>query len=276
MNEPTSHFEIRLPSPPSLPLVVHVPHASTTIPPEYRSSFALNDRGLATELLLMTDRYTDELGASALELGGTMFVNRVSRLVMDPERFPEDSDEPMARLGMGAVYVSRQDGSPLRRPDFSRGDREAVMASLYWPYHRALEELVAQYVEEFGCCLIVDLHSYPEEARPYEDRSRARPAICVGSDEFHGDASLFERWSGCIRAAGLDVAANTPFAGSLVPSRFYGGDARVRSLMIELRRDLYMDEATGEKSPGFESARSLVRSLLALATERCTKMKGEQ
>ena len=32
------------------------------------------------------------------------------RLVMDPERFPDDRDEAMAAKGMGAVYVSTSDG----------------------------------------------------------------------------------------------------------------------------------------------------------------------
>jgi N-formylglutamate deformylase len=267
------YFEVRPPSSPlSLPLVVHVPHASTEIPPKYRASLAVNDRGLATELRLMTDRYTDELGAAATELGATMFVNRVSRLVMDPERFPDDSDEPMARNGMGAVHVSRQDGSPLRRFDFTAEERETLMTFLYRPYHRSLEEVVARRLEASGCCLIVDLHSYPRKPFPYEDPGLARPAVCVGFDDFHGDATLFGRWFGRIREAGLDVAVNTPCAGSLVPARFFGRDARVRSLMIELRRDLYMDEATGAKSAGFEDTRSLVKTLLALAAERCGEL----
>lgn len=268
-------FEIRPPAAaPALPLVVHVPHASTTIPSECRSSFALNDRGLASELLLMTDHYTDELGAAASGLGGTLFVNRVSRLVMDPERFPEDSDEPMARLGMGAVYVSRQDGAPLRRPDFSPEDREALMASLYRPYHRALEALVARHVDESGCCLVVDLRSYPARSLPYEDAGLTRPSVCIGFEEVHRDNALFARWARRIREAGLDVAANSPFAGSFVPPRFYRSDARVRSLMIDLRRDLYMDETTGRKSAGFEATRTLVKSLLALAAERCGELCG--
>ena len=43
---------------------------------------------------------------------------------------------------------------------------------------------------------------------------------------------------------------------------------RDRSLMIEMRRDLYMDERTGDKAPGFAASLALVTSLLAMAAER--------
>ena len=33
--------------------------------------------------------------------------------------------------------------------------------------------------------------------------------------------------------------------------RFYGRDARVQSVTIEVRRDLYVDGLTGERLPGF-------------------------
>ena len=82
-----------------VPLVVHVPHSSTHIPEEIRSSFALDDEALEAELLAMTDRYTAELFGGAIAHGGCAFVNRMSRLVVDPERFPDDADEPMAAKG---------------------------------------------------------------------------------------------------------------------------------------------------------------------------------
>jgi predicted N-formylglutamate amidohydrolase len=36
------------------------------------------------------------------------------------------------------------------------------------------------------------------------------------------------------------------FIGTYVPLEQFGTDQRVHSVMIEIRRDLYMDEATGE------------------------------
>ncbi len=38
----------------------------------------------------------------------------VSRLVVDPERFEKDDEEPMAARGMGVVYELTSHGQPLR------------------------------------------------------------------------------------------------------------------------------------------------------------------
>jgi N-formylglutamate deformylase len=270
------HLEIRKPTSDStVPLVVHVPHSSATVPAEIRATFALGDVDLATELLLMTDHFTNELAEPARALGATLFVNRLSRLVMDPERFPKDADEWMARVGMGAVYVSRQDGSRLRSPSFSAEERDRLITSCYRPYHDALEDLIALQVSQSGCCMIVDLHSFPKKGLPYEKPDLARPQVCIGFDLLHVDEALRDRWAARIRREGLEVGFNSPFTGSLVPSRYYGRDRRVRSLMLELRRDLYMDETSGEKSSDFEKTRSLVESLFVLAAARCSELPAE-
>ena len=87
------------------PTLVHIPHSSTCVPEEYRDQICLDDAGLDTELLAMTDRFTDQLFGQASNYGATLFVNRISRLVMDPERFPGDQDEPMSAKGMGDIYT---------------------------------------------------------------------------------------------------------------------------------------------------------------------------
>ena len=69
------------------------------------------------------------------------------RLVMDPERFPDDRDEAMAAKGMGAVYVSTSDGRRLRAESFDARDRHCVMHDLYWPYSNALQNVVAAQLD---------------------------------------------------------------------------------------------------------------------------------
>lgn len=69
-----------------------------------------------------------------------------------------------------------------------------------------------------------------------------RPEICLGTDNFHTSQKLLEAAQNAFSARGFEVGINTPFAVSIVPLEFYEKDARVQSIMIEVRRDLYMKE----------------------------------
>jgi len=89
---------------PEYPLIIHVPHASTFIPPEVRRGILLSDQDLETELLKMTDRYADGLTAIG-DQHALVVKNEFSRLVVDPERFRNDNQEMTAPIGMGAVYT---------------------------------------------------------------------------------------------------------------------------------------------------------------------------
>ncbi len=60
---------------------------------------------------------------------------------------------------------------------------------------------------------------------------------------------------------GIEVARDTPFAGTFVPSAFLG-DVRVRSVMLEVRRDTYMDEGSGALHDGAARVSELVRRVV--------------
>ena len=70
-------------------IIVHIPHSSTNIPEIFQREFLPEKEKLHSELLCMTDWYTDELFACA---DCMTVVHRYSRLVCDPERFldPEE------------------------------------------------------------------------------------------------------------------------------------------------------------------------------------------
>jgi N-formylglutamate amidohydrolase len=166
-----------------IPLVVHVPHSSVIIPPAIRQTLCLSDHELQRELLCMTDWYTDRLLDPVLELGGTLFVNRVSRLVVDPERFPDDSQEVMATKGMGAVYTHTADGRALRHR-VSPEERSRLLDTYFHPYAQAFAELVSQMLDRHGRCVILDGHSFPSVPLPYElDQRSERLDICLGTDD---------------------------------------------------------------------------------------------
>jgi N-formylglutamate deformylase len=118
------------------PVVLHIPHASMSIPEDVRSTFLLDDAAIERELLVMTDHFTDEIVAGfRAEVDRVIF--GVSRLVVDPERFPDDVDEPMAARGMGATYTRLSFGEPLRV--LSATERRRLMETYYYPHHARLE-----------------------------------------------------------------------------------------------------------------------------------------
>lgn len=58
------------------------------------------------------------------------------------------------------------------------------------------------------------------------------------------------------------IAFDRPFAGALVPLPYLGNDRRVHAVMIELRRDLYMDEETGGRLAGFAGCAAAIQAAL--------------
>src|SRR5665647_1032312 len=58
------------------------------------------------------------------------------------------------------------------------------------------------------------------------------------------------------------IAFDRPFAGALVPLPYLGNDRRIHAVMIELRRDLYMDEETGGRLAGFAGYAAAVQAAL--------------
>ncbi|MFA9446610.1 N-formylglutamate amidohydrolase [Egicoccus sp. AB-alg6-2] len=230
------------------PLIVHVPHAATAIPGDVRDGIALDDGQLAEELRLMTDHRTDVLAAATARYGATRFVNGWSRLVVDPERFLDPDLEEMEAVGMGAVYTATSDLGVLRTP--TARQREALLDAWFRPYHAALTLLVDRYLAAFDRCALIDLHSYPSAPLPYERHAEAdRPALCIGTHPVHTPPRVRDLVADLAAAAGLPVGFDTPFVGTFVPTPHLG-DPRVVSVMLEIRRETYLDEATATPHAG--------------------------
>lgn len=150
----------------------------------------------------MTDRYTDEMAPQARPGRAAILECPVSRLVCDVERFRDDAEEPMSRVGMGAVYTRTSEGRTLREADDE--GRQAIPRRFYEPHHHAFTRLVSYSLGESGRCIILDLHSSPSRALPYEPGAvLRRPEICIGTDEFHTPEELAQATEAVFREAGL-------------------------------------------------------------------------
>lgn len=162
-------------------------------------------------------------------------------------------------MGMGAVYTRTTHRERLRPGGF---DGRPLIERYFDPYARALTRAVEERLEAVGRAVIIDVHSYPTEPLPYELHGEGgRPPVCLGTDPFHTPAALLaaaEKAFAGFGGTGLD----SPFAGTYVPLRHYGKDARVEALMVEIRRDTYMTEPGGPAGPGLETLASSLAELV--------------
>ena len=146
-------------------MILHLPHASTLIPEDLKNDFLLSDQDLQEELNRITDHATDQIFQQAFPKANAI-VFPVSRLVVDPERFSDDSQEPMSRVGMGVTYTKGSLRQPLREQP-TQGKRQELLKRYYIPHHQKLTEAVEESLLANDHCLIIDGHSCPALPFPY-------------------------------------------------------------------------------------------------------------
>lgn len=257
------NFEI-IPGSEDSTVVLHVPHSSRYIPQDIRTDILLSDTELHNELNEITDTLTDQLALNAvskLPSGSPrpwLFINKFSRLCIDPERFPDDR-EIMNRVGMGAVYTKSSTGAQLRDLDF---DNRELLNNYFHPYAAAFTDLVSDRLAASGRTVIIDVHSYrAKQHQNAVNHGQKRPAMCIGTDSFHTPKWLIDEFRSKFGALG-DCFENEPYAGTYVPLEFYGRDLRVASIMMETRADTFLDEGL-KPHDGFERIAYALQSIIS-------------
>ncbi|MEU6273931.1 N-formylglutamate amidohydrolase [Streptomyces populi] len=248
------------------PVILHVPHSSREIPAPVRDGILLDDTSLENELDHITDAHTAELASEAAEAAGLRpwrFVNRLSRLVVDPERFPDEREEMLA-VGMGAVYTRTTHRAPLRP---AGADPRPLVDRYFHSYARAMTEAVTGRLAATGRAVIIDVHSYPTARLPYELHGDGpRPPVCLGTDSFHTPPELVALAEKSFAGLG-GVGIDSPFSGAYVPLRYYEREPEVTALMVEIRRDTYMKEPGGPVGSGFPRLAAALTALVDAVDE---------
>lgn len=245
-------------------VILHIPHDSSLIPAQERSRLILNDAELRAEILSMTDHRTFAFFAGDIPAEQVVRAE-YSRLVVDVERFENDEEERMAACGMGAIYERTSDGKRLRSSP-SRVERKRLLSTYYRPHHQRLASEVNRVLMHHGKVLIVDCHSFPSKPLMYElDQKPHRPDICIGTDSWHTPRDLAEGLGIAFEKKGWSVAFDAPFSGSIVPREHYRRTKAVASIMVEVNRGIYLNEATGQRNDTFATTRRVLRDCLSEA-----------
>tara|TARA_B100001093_G_C26820969_1_gene1011865 strand:- start:773 stop:1408 length:636 start_codon:yes stop_codon:yes gene_type:complete len=206
-------------------IVLHLPHASTFISEDLLQDFFLSDQELQEELNCITDHATDRIFQQVFPEAKAI-VFPVSRLIVDPERFSDDSQERMSQLCMGVTYTKGSLLQPLRKVS-THGKRQELLKQFYNPHHQKLTEIVEESLSDDNHCLIIDGHSFPALPLPYELQQTAfRPDFCLGTDDLHTPEELVAKIEGELESCGYLTARDQPFSGTIVPMKHYWKDQR--------------------------------------------------
>jgi N-formylglutamate deformylase len=233
-------------------LILHVPHAGTTIPD--RTGYVVSEEVLQSEQLLLTDWYTDDLFDHGI---GQMIRADFSRVFCDPERFVDDHLEVMSQVGMGVLYELRDNGERMRI--VSPLQKQEIIARFYQPHHDKLNSAIDIALDELGEVCILDCHSFSDQ--PFQrDLSKItpRPDFNIGTDAFHTPKDLLEKAEYFLVNRGYSVGIDWPYSGALVPMNHYKKNINVKAIMLEINRKLYLEPESNEKSKDYERIRSLI------------------
>ncbi len=255
---------VRLPEGEPLPLVCDSPHSGTTYPADFGAAIP------AARLRGGEDTHVDALWAAVPAVGGTLLAATFPRVYIDPNRMADDIDPnqldgawptalapgPKTSLGYGLVWSRIDADTPIYDRRLPVAEVQGRLDRYYRPYHAALAEAVDGAYGRFGTVWHLNLHSMPDNA--YErlkiDSPHPLADFVLGDRDGTtcepGMVDLVERE---LRGMGYTVARNDPYKGVQLIAQIGRPAARRSSLQIEIRRPLYMDEATRERNAGFDT-----------------------
>lgn len=223
------------------------------------------------------DAFVDELFACAVAQGAPFLSARAPRAYVDLNRAPDELDpaviegarrrghNPRIASGLGVIPRVVAGGQAIYQGKLSMEEAEARLEWAWWPYHRALQELLAQSHRGFREAILLDCHSMPHEALDGVARNaRRRPDVVIG-DRFgaSADSYLVDRIEAAFAGAGLAVVRNAPFAGAYVTQHYGRPSRNQHAVQIEIDRSLYMHEKRVEKRADFADFAALIAGVVA-------------
>lgn len=278
------------PSP--VPVVIAVPHAGRSYPPELVSRM----RQPAYSAPRLEDRLVDFVGRAVAErTGAALLVAHAPRAMIDLNRASDDVDWEMvgggapdassaaptpasgrrARSGLGLVPRRLPGLGELWKWPIAHDDLAARIEGVHQPYHAALASLLDSVRARWGAVLLIDLHSMP----PLPARAGEPAAEFVVGDRFGAacDGALVAEAFAALGQARRLAAHNRPYAGGYVLERHARRHAGVHCLQLEIDRRTYLDAALAEPGPGLDETVDVVAMLvqrMAIAVAELGRERG--
>lgn len=270
---PKASYELTLPGLRSTSVIFASPHSGRDYSWDFLGSSVLDERTIRSS----EDAFVDMLFASAPDHGAPLLSAVAPRAFVDLNRSSDELDpaliegvrssahNPRVSSGLGVIPRVVANGRTIYRGKMPLGEAQARIRDWWFPYHDALEGLVAESHATFGEAILVDCHSMPHEAIESISPPRGfRPDIVLG-DRFGAAArsDVMDRIEEAFVSAGLRVVRNAPFAGAYTAQHYGRPSRRQHVVQVEIDRSLYMNEQLIRPNGNFQSFQRLMQRVVA-------------
>lgn len=270
-------FTLRAPVAPAIPLVCDSPHSGTTYPEDFGHAVP---RAL---LRAAEDTHVEALWHAAPDVGATLLAAHFPRSYIDANRTLDDLDPalleapwptPLApsektRLGYGLVWRNVNATTPIYARKLPVAEVQRRIRRCYQPYHEALATAIEHTHAKFGAVWHLNLHSMPNNAYERLQIQSAHPLadfVLGDRDGTTCEPAFVDLVEQELKARGYTVARNNPYKGVQLIAQIGQPGHQRHSLQVEIRRPIYMDEASRERSAQFDAVqRDLSGVLEAIA-----------
>lgn len=281
-------FALHGPATPRTPLVLDSPHSGFAFPADFGSVLSEFD------LREGEDCFVDQLWLPATERGIGLIAALAPRTYIDFNRHAGDVDLDLiegghwpdghvpsgkAKIGKSLVWRTLDDGRAIYDRKLSVDEVRGRIERFHLPYHGAVRDRIAATHERFGRSWHINCHSMNAIGGTQGEggAGRARADFVLGDrDGTTCDAGFTELVRGVLAGFGYDVKINDPYKGvELV--RAYSDPARGRmSLQLEINKRLYMNEATRQKSAGFDAVQKQLATVIDALLDYTTHALGRR
>ncbi len=264
---------------PQSPLVLDSPHSGAEFPADFGSVLSEFD------LREGEDCFVDELWMPATELCACLLAARAPRTYIDVNRHAGDIDLALveggrwpgelvpsgkAAIGKSLVWRTLDDGRAIYERVLPVAEVQRRIDRFHAPYHRALAARIEATHARFGASWHIDCHSMNAVGGAQAEGGAGVPRadfVLGDRDGTSCEPAFTEFVRGALASFGYDVKVNDPFKGVELVRAFADPAGRRHSLQVEINKRLYMDEATQQKSAGFEPLQANLKLLTAAVLE---------
>ncbi len=256
------------------PAVFSSPHSGQI----YTDSFLTQTILDPVDLRRSEDFCVDQLFDEVIPLGAPRLAAFFPRAYCDVNRAANELDPRMfegpvtvppghqsARVHAGLGVIPGRISEELAIYDRKIPSHEAStrLENCYYPYHKALKNLLFEGQKKFNPLLLVDCHSMPGHLGEAEQRFYLADIVLGSRFKTSCPVHILDFVAQKFRENGLTVSYDEPYAGGYITQTYSLPARGTYSLQIEINRNLYMLPNRLEKNSNFSTLQSCISGILA-------------